>query len=172
MIGNVGDIIMDFTLNHRAQNRMGNDQPYFAPHGCYRCNGDDNWINIAVEKEEQWTSFCKVIGEPDWCKQEKFGNSLNRWKNRAELDTLVEGWTVKQDKFKITESFQKAGVPAGAVLNMKEVNLNSHLIERGFFNVIEHGEGVGKRPIPTQIPAKFNNIDSFTPKRAPQIRRR
>ena len=169
LISNVGNIIMDFTLNHRVQSRMGNDQPYSAPHGCYRCNGDDNWINIAVENEEQWTSFCGVIGETDWCKQEKFGNSLSRWKNRSELDTLVEDWTMKQDKFKITEKLQKAGVPAGAVLNMKEVNLNSHLIERGFFNIIEHGEGIGKRPIPNQIPAKFNNIDSFVPERAPKF---
>ena len=52
---------------------------------------------------------------------------------------------------------------------MKEVNLNSHLIERGFFNVIDHGQGVGERPIPAQIPAKFNNISSFTPSRAPKF---
>ncbi len=169
LIGNVGNIIMDFTLNHRVENRMGNDQPYLAPHGCYRCNGEDNWINIAVENDEQWSSFCRVMGEPVWCKHEKFENSLNRWKNRSELDALVEEWTIKQDKFKVTETLQKAGVPAGAVLNMKEVNLSSQLIERGFFDVIDHGPGVGKRPIPNQIPAKFSNVDSFIPKRAPKF---
>jgi len=148
---------------------MGNAQPYLAPHGCYRCKGDDNWVNIAVEDDEEWESFCGVIGNPDWCKQEKFRNSLNRWKNRTDLDILVEAWTINQDKFEITTNLQKAGVPAGAVLNMKEVNLNPQLIERGFFNVIDHGEGIGKRPIPNQIPAKFNNINSFIPARAPRF---
>ena len=85
------------------------------------------------------------------------------------MDKLVEGWTINQDKFTASEHFQKADVPAGAVLNMKEVNLNSHLIDRGFFDVIDHGEGVGKRPIPTQIPAKFNNIEKFVPARAPRF---
>jgi len=169
MISNIGDIVMDFTLNHREQNRMGNDQPYAAPHGCYRCSGDDNWVNIAIEREDQWTSFCRVIGEPEWSKQEKFSNSTGRWQNRGELDTLVEAWTAKHDKFEITEALQKAHVPAGAVLSMKEVNLNPHLIERGFFNVIDHGDGIGKRPMPCQIPAKFNNIDSFVPDRAPRF---
>ena len=169
LIANVGNIVMDFTLNQRVEDRMGNAQPYLAPHGCYRCKGDDNWVNIAVENDEEWTSFCGVIGKPDWCEQEKFGNLLNRWKNRSELDKLVEAWTINQEKFEITANLQKAGVPAGAVLNMKEVNLNSHLIERGFFNVIDHGEGIGKRPLPSQIPAKFNNIDSFVPARAPRF---
>jgi benzylsuccinate CoA-transferase BbsF subunit len=169
LIANVGNIIMDYTMNHRVQERMGNDQPYLAPHGCYRCKGDDNWVNIAVENDPQWTDFCGVIGNPDWCRQEKFGNSLNRWKNRSELDKLVEGWTIDQDKFNVSENLQKAGVPAGAVLNMKEVNLNSHLIERGFFDIIDHGEGVGKRPIPAQIPAKYNNIEKFVPARAPRF---
>ena len=169
LIANVGNIIMDYTMNQRVQERMGNDQPYLAPHGCYRCKGDDNWINIAVENDPQWTGFCGVIGNPDWCQQEKFGNSLNRWKNRSELDKLVEGWTINQDKFTASEQFQKAGVPAGAVLTIKEVNLNSHLIDRGFFDIIDHGEGVGKRPIPAQIPAKFNNIEKFVPARAPRF---
>jgi crotonobetainyl-CoA:carnitine CoA-transferase CaiB-like acyl-CoA transferase len=148
---------------------MGNDQPYAAPHGCYRCSGEDNWVNIAVEGEEQWISFSRVIGQPDWCKQEKFSNSSSRWLNRPELDTLVEGWTIKYDKFEITESLQRAHVPAGAVLSMKEVNLNSHLIERGFFDIIDHGPGIGKRPIPRQIPAKFSNVNSFVPERAPSF---
>jgi len=169
LIANVGNIVMDYTLNQRVEDRMGNDQPYLAPHGCYQCKGDDNWVIIAVENDEEWTGFCGVIGKSDWCKQEKFGNSLNRWKNRSELDKLVEGWTVNQDKFEVTTNLQKAGIPAGAVLNMKEVNLNSHLIERGFFNVIDHGEGIGKRPIPNQMPAKFSNIDSFVPARAPRF---
>ena len=148
LIANVGNIIMDYTLNRRVEERMGNDQPYSAPHGCYRCKGDDNWINIAVGDDEQWAGFCRVIGNPDWCRQEKFSNSINRWKNRSELDKLVEGWTILQDKFEITESLQKAAVPAGAVLSIKEVNLNSQLIDRGFFSVIDHGEGIGERPLP------------------------
>jgi benzylsuccinate CoA-transferase BbsF subunit len=169
LVANVGNIIMDYTLNQRVQNRMGNDQQYLAPHGCYRCKGDDNWVNIAVENDAEWASFCSVIGKPDWCKQDKFGNTLNRWKNRAELDILVEGWTVNHDKFEIMDKMQKAGVPTGAVLTIKEVNLNAHLIERGFFSVIDHGDNIGNRPIANQLPAKFNNKKSFIPARAPKF---
>lgn len=58
---------------------------------------------------------------------------------------------------------------AGAVLSMKEVNLNPHLIKRGFFQIIDHGDGVGKRPIPSQIPVKFSELESFVLKQAPRF---
>jgi hypothetical protein len=64
---------------------------------------------------------------------------------------------------------QKAGVPSGAVLNMKEMHLDPHLIDRNFFEVIDHGKGIGKRPIPKQIPAKFSEVESFVSKRAPRF---
>ena len=62
MISNIGDIVMDFTLNHREQNRMGNDQPYAAPHGCYRCSGDDNWVNIKILRDTTGNSSKYAAG--------------------------------------------------------------------------------------------------------------
>ena len=85
------------------------------------------------------------------------------------MDNYIEKWSINYDKFKVMEDLQEAGVPSGAVLSMKELNLNPHLIERGYFDIIDHGPGVGKRPIPKQIPAKYNNVDSFVPKRAPRF---
>ena len=35
--------------------------------------------------------------------------------------------------------------------------------------MIDHGKGIGKRPIPKQMPAKFTGVESFIPKRAPRF---
>ena len=52
---------------------------------------------------------------------------------------------------------------------MKEINLDPHLMKRGFFQCIDHGEGIGKRPIPSQIPAKFRGFKKSALKRAPHF---
>ncbi len=168
-ICHIGERVMDYTLNKRDGKRTGNSHPSFSLHGCYQCQGDDNWIAMATETEEQWARFCVVIGSPPWTGEERFSSMENRRKNQANLDRLIEEWTAQRDKFEIMEMMQQSGIPAGAVLNMKEVNLNPHLIDRGFFQIIDHGDDIGKRPIPSQIPAKFTGFERFVPKRAPRF---
>jgi len=169
VICHLGEIVMDYTLNGREETRMGNHHSSAAPHGCYRCKGNDNWVNIAVENDEQWRNFCQAIGNPLWTKEEGFADALSRWRNREELNRFVEEWSSQHDHYEVMEILQKAGVPAGAVLNMKEIHLDPHFLERGFFEVVDHGKGIGKRPIPQQIPAKFSGIESFVPRRAPRF---
>jgi crotonobetainyl-CoA:carnitine CoA-transferase CaiB-like acyl-CoA transferase len=165
----IGEILTGYTLNKENPSMMGNRHAYAAPHGCYRCKGEDSWVNIAVENDIQWQNFCKVIGSPVWTTDEKFATIQSRWQNQDELDMLVEEWTIQHDHIEIMQTLQEVGIAAGAVLNMKEININPHLIDRGFFQIIDHGAGLGKRPIASQMPAKFSESKSFVPKRAPRF---
>jgi len=165
----VGEDIMDATLNGRAHSGMGNRHCSMAPHGCYRCKGVDEWVNIAIENDDEWEKFCDVIGNPQWTKDEKFADVSRRWKNQDELNKQVEEWTSQHDHYEVMEMLQKVGIPSGGVFSLREVYLNPHYIERGFTEIIDHGEGVGKRPVVKQMPAKFKGVESFTPKRAPRF---
>jgi crotonobetainyl-CoA:carnitine CoA-transferase CaiB-like acyl-CoA transferase len=165
----IGEVIMDYTLNRRERMRVGNQHSSAAPHGCYRCKDIDQWINIAVENDEQWRGFCQAIGSPAWTKDERFGDALSRWRHREELDNLVEAWTIQYDHYEAMEILQNAGVPSGAVLSMREMHLDPHYVERGFFEVIDHGKGIGKRPIPKSMPARFSDVQDFVPRRAPRF---
>ena len=160
---------MDCFLNNREPMRVGNYHSSAAPHGCYRCKGSDEWINIAIENDEQWRNFCRVMGNPAWTKDERFANALSRWENREELDRKVEEWTQRYNHYELMRILQDASVPSGAVLSMKELHLDPHISQRGFFEVIDHGKGIGKRPIAKQIPAKFSNVEEFVPRRAPRF---
>ena len=46
--GTAGHLIMEYLANGRAPQRLGNRSLHAAPHGCYRCAGDDRWCAIAV----------------------------------------------------------------------------------------------------------------------------
>jgi crotonobetainyl-CoA:carnitine CoA-transferase CaiB-like acyl-CoA transferase len=165
----IGETIVDSSLNGTDWGRTGNRHSSAAPHGCYRCRGDDSWVTIAVEDDLQWNHFCDTIGNPPWTSDERFTNGSKRLQNQDVLDALVESWTSQHDHYSVMDMLQKAGVPAGAVLTMKEIHLDPHLIERGFFEIINHGGSVRNRPIPKQLPAKFSNVEEFVPKAAPRF---
>ncbi len=139
------DWIMDYTMNGRVRERMGNRHPSAAPHGCYRCRGEDSWVAIAVESDDVWQRFCRVVGRPAWAADERFADTIGRQRNQDELDRLVEGWTVTQDHYEAMRTLQEAGVPAGAVLDAKELVEEPHLNARGLFEEVTHPE-VGTHP--------------------------
>ena len=135
MIPQMAQAFMDCIMNGRVHTSVGNHDPglSMAPHSCYRCRGEDRWINIAVSREEQWRALCRAMGEPAWTKEERFSNVLGRWRHQDELDRLMEAWTLEHDHMALMHMLQREGVPAGAVLDARDCYNDPHLKERGFF---------------------------------------
>ncbi len=136
----LGEFIMDYAINHRVAKRMGNRHPSMAPHGCYRCRGDDSWVAIAVSCDEEWRSLRNAMGNPPWAGEERFATLGGRLENLEELDRLIEGWTSQYDHRQLMEALQRAGVRVGAVLNVAELVQDPHLGQRGFFEQLTHPE--------------------------------
>ena len=136
----LGPYYLDSAVNGRDPQPMGNETSHAAPHGCYRCAGDDSWCVIAVYNEDEWRSFCAVLGDPPWAKSPKFLTADGRVRNRTELDRLVEQWTLHQDAYEVMERLQGAGVAAGVVQNTAQVANDPHLKARGFITEIDHPE--------------------------------
>jgi crotonobetainyl-CoA:carnitine CoA-transferase CaiB-like acyl-CoA transferase len=61
-----------------------------APYGCYRCTGDNRWCVIAVFNEDEWCTFSRLMGSPDWTGEEIFSTPARRIENHATLDRHVE----------------------------------------------------------------------------------
>lgn len=134
----LGDLIMDYVMNERVGKPIGNQDNIMAPHGCYRCQGEDKWVAIAVSSQDEWKSFCGAIGNPGWTKKEEFSDELSRWKNQEELDKLIEEWTKKHHHYEVMKLLQGAGVMAGASLGLDELVSDPQLREREFFIDMEH----------------------------------
>jgi crotonobetainyl-CoA:carnitine CoA-transferase CaiB-like acyl-CoA transferase len=135
MIPQLGQSIMDYTMNGRVQQTVGNWDPSLttAPHNCYRCSGEDRWINITVTSEEEWQVLCRVMGHPAWTGEARFANAAARVENQEALDRFMEEWTADQENMALMHTLQDAGVPAGAVFNAADAYKDPQLRERGFF---------------------------------------
>jgi len=115
-------LIMDNVVNGRVATRMGNHSPYAAPHGAYPClsRHKDRWCAIAVYTDEEWQSFCRVIGNPAWTREARFSTLLARRQNEEELNRLVEEWTINLLPEDVVRRMQEAEVPAGVLQSGKD----------------------------------------------------
>jgi benzylsuccinate CoA-transferase BbsF subunit len=134
----LGEMVMDYTMNGNPGERLGNRDKIMAPHGCYRCQGTDEWVAIAVSNQKEWQSFCRVLGSPDWTRSEEFSDELSRWKNQDKLDRWIEEWTRHYHPYQIMEMLQKAGVMAGVSHNVRDLVDDPQLKQRKFFCDVDH----------------------------------
>lgn len=143
-------LLLDYVVNKRIAGRDGNRYDYAAPHCTYPCRGEDRWCAIAVFADEEWQSFCKVIGNPAWANDPKFATLQARKENEEELDRLVAAWTVNQVDEDVMTRMQIAGVGAGRVGTTEDQMENDPQLKyRHFYQEQEHPE-IGKYRPPRQ----------------------
>ena len=153
----IPEAILDYSVNGRIPDRIGNQDTRMSPHGCYPCRGKDKWITIAVSADEQWRALCDVLGRAEWVTDIRFSDALSRWQNREDIDGLLSEATASHDRYDLMTALQSKGVPAGAVLDGKSLLFDPHLKERGFYEVAEHHPSTGMPPLPyTSRPWKFS----------------
>ncbi len=134
-------LLLDYAVNQRVANRMGNRFDNAVPHGAYRCRGEDRWCAIAVFTDGEWASFCKVIGNPTWTREHRFATLALRKENEEELDRLIETWTIKQVPEDTMGLMQSAGVAAGVVENVEDsMEKDPQLKHRNFYLKLPHPE--------------------------------
>jgi benzylsuccinate CoA-transferase BbsF subunit len=127
----IGDSLLDCTMNGTLQSRTGNDEPGVAPHNCYRCRGDDEWVSIAVTTNEQWAAFVDALGHPAWADQEQFSDGSSRFANRLELDRLVNEWTRSRSPQEVTRLLQEVGVAAMPSFSAPDLFSDPHVTDHG-----------------------------------------
>jgi benzylsuccinate CoA-transferase BbsF subunit len=132
--------LLEYESTGKEPKRIGNASPSAAPHGVYPCKGDDRWCTIAVTSDEEWRSFCRAIGRPEYVEDHRFKTLENRKKNEDELNRLVSDWTVDFTPEEVMSLLQKAGVPAGTVSNTADVFNDPQLAGRNIFWLMRHAE--------------------------------
>ena len=135
---------------------LGNRHPDMAPHGVYRCRGEDNWVALACADDAAWRALCAVLGSD-------LDPSLDldgRAANHNHIDEVITAWASQRQKVDAAEQFQNVGVAAGPVNNTPEMLADEQVQQRKFFVPYERFS----TPIPGN-PIKMAGIspDDWTP---------
>jgi benzylsuccinate CoA-transferase BbsF subunit len=162
----LGGAILEYMVDGEVA-PVGNGSTEAAPHGVYRCQGDDRWCAIAVFTDEEWQGFKRALGNPPWAEDRKFATLTSRLKNSEELNRLVEGWTKKHTAEEVMVLLQRQGVAAGVVQNASDLANDPQLNERGFFVELDHPE-LGKT-ISDAVPVRLSDTPARYTRAAPVL---
>ena len=141
--------LLDCAVNGTIARRDGNRDPNAAPHGTYRCKGDDRWCVIAVFTEEEWRTFCGVAGLMHLMNDSRFATLGARKQNEDELDRIVETWTVRHGAPEVMRLLQAAGVGAGVVQTSEDLHNDPQIKFRGHYWNVDHPI-IGPHPVDAQ----------------------
>lgn len=132
----LGTTYLETSVNGDDPKPRGNHYDVAAPHGCYRCQGEDRWCVISVRNEDEWRSFCRVTGRTELAGDNRFADRQARLRHSSELDAIVQQWTLTKSAEAVMSELQSAGVAAGIVQTGADLINDPQLRHRNYFAAI------------------------------------
>lgn len=99
-----------------APTRNGNADAAAAPHGVYRCAGDDQWCAIAAFGDEQWAAIRSVLRSQVWDRYPELDTADGRRRCAGLVDDLVAAAARAWDAGRLADELTRRGVAASAVM--------------------------------------------------------
>jgi crotonobetainyl-CoA:carnitine CoA-transferase CaiB-like acyl-CoA transferase len=134
----IGEYVIDAAVNGRDGEPRGNSHTSIAPHGCYPCAGDDEWVAVVADGDRAFQELASVMGQPELSADERFRTPLRRWKNASTLDDIIATWTSTQTPTEVAFSLRDTGVVVGPVRAADALLACDQLNARGFFEAVDH----------------------------------
>jgi len=152
------EAVLDYQMNDRVKEPMGNRDDWYAPHGVYHCFGSDRWVAIAVTNGSEWAALCGLIGRSDLTSNLKYATAEGRRQFQDELGTAITEWTMQHEDIEAMRLLQQAGVPAGPSQDILRVFQEPQLSEAGYFNRVKTRDGE-ERDLPG-LPWRFEGTQA------------
>lgn len=114
----MGWIVSNLLIAGKEPVPMGNENFTASPSGTFRCS--DGLINIAANKQQQFETLCDTIGDDALKTDPQFADRENRKQHRQALKERIEQRLEQQTVSFWEDALSRAGVPAGAVLSVKD----------------------------------------------------
>src|SRR5271165_2329974 len=136
MLWTMAEPLLAAQLNAPPQ-PQGNRSDRYVPHGVFRCAGEDDWISIAVTTDSEWRRLCAIV--PALAPMATLG-FVERAGARTAIGEALAAWSRPQSASAVAAELLRAGIPAAALANSRDLVASDHLRDRGFWQA--HGIGV------------------------------
>ncbi len=167
-----GADLLDWSVNgtpQRAPDRPASNRsssPAMAPHGVYRCRGEDNWVAIACRHDDDWRALTaeieadRIAGQgtdgagggglaapgPGPATDTAWATVAGRLADQDRLDGVISAWTADRVRWEVADRLQARGVPAAAVTRPAErVDGDAATASFGLWPMVEHSAMGGVR---------------------------
>jgi crotonobetainyl-CoA:carnitine CoA-transferase CaiB-like acyl-CoA transferase len=100
----------------------------------------DGWVFIMCIEDFQFNNFVKVMGNPEWAKNELFKDRFSRASYIDALTPLLTEWTMQYTKDEVFRMAQAGHVPLAPAYTAQEVVNSPQISARNYFVEIDHPE--------------------------------
>lgn len=146
-IQTIGEALVAASVGVPVQARQGNRNESMAPHGVFKCEGENNWVAIAVRDDDEWLRLCGVGEFAALAADERLRTVEGRLLNQDHIEAAISAWCASQRPKDVEARLQAVQVSAGAVLRPSQMLSDPHLKHRGSHPFVDH-QSVGKSPVP------------------------
>lgn len=127
--------VLDYRVNGQLPDPVGNSHPVMCPHSNYPAAGEDRWVTIACQGDEQWASICQVMGLP----AELAALDVEGRRTRVEeIDEAISAWTSAREGAETQDALQAVGVAAHRVQMSPDLVEDPQLVHRRHFREVAH----------------------------------
>jgi crotonobetainyl-CoA:carnitine CoA-transferase CaiB-like acyl-CoA transferase len=115
--------------------RIGID-PRRAQGGMLPCK--DGYVVVVTPEEHQWENFIKLMGDPEWSKEEWHQDRIKRADHADEIQEHILKWSRDRSQEEIFRTGQALSVPVASVNTAQDVVESPQFNARNFFVEMEH----------------------------------
>jgi crotonobetainyl-CoA:carnitine CoA-transferase CaiB-like acyl-CoA transferase len=116
--------------------QAGNDHPTGIPTGVFKTA--DGHMNIAASGQHMYRRLCEALDVRHLIDDPRFTTPQDRSKNRLACNAELEKATVTKTSAEWVDILNKAGVPCGPILNVKEVFEDEQIRHLRLATTIQH----------------------------------
>lgn len=136
-----------YYMNGKPNRRVANGMPLedVAPSDTYPCKpfGQNDYVHIYTSRHpgsHQWDELCDVINRPDLkeavCPECK--DPYARFAHKDLVDTAIKDWLKNYTKEEAMEILASHDIPAGALLDVKDITDDPQYEETGIMVTVDH----------------------------------
>jgi CoA:oxalate CoA-transferase len=153
-----------YTANGVIAERKGNIDPTIAPFDVFEAS--DGYVAMGVGTDRLFRSMCEAMDMPRLAEDPRYADNGLRVDNYLpDLRDAINSWTKTRTKAELERIFEKAGVPCGPVLNIKEAIEHPHILAREMMVHIEHPSAgdCHVQGVPIKLSATPGSVDTPAP---------
>jgi crotonobetainyl-CoA:carnitine CoA-transferase CaiB-like acyl-CoA transferase len=127
----------------------------------------DGWITVGGAQQNFWISLCEILGMPELKDDPRFRANSDRVANNEVLVEIIQGRLKQKPSDYWLGALDRAGIPAGPVLNFAEALSQPQAVAREMVVETRHPDGRLGRTL--GIPAKLSMTPGAVRRPAPRL---
>ncbi len=144
---------------------LGSAHPLNAPYQAFKTS--DGWINLGAANQKNWERMLVVIGAEELATDPRFAGNDGRMRNLSALETILNGYFSKDTSAAWLQRLETAGVPAGPVLDIREMHEDPQALSREMIVTTSHPIAGLVKAI--GLPLKFSGTPGGVTRPAPLL---